>query len=82
MDFLLNGVSGLINKMAAVLGGFSFTHNLGQDLALVVPYMQKANALLPMDTVFIILGLYITIQLLLITYYWITRAINLLRGAG
>jgi hypothetical protein len=82
MDFLLGGVTKVINAMAAVLQGFSFTRDLGQDIAKISPYLQKANALLPIDAALTVLGLYITVQLALVAYYWITRTINLLRGAG
>lgn len=82
MDFLLNGVSTLLNKMSAVLGGWSVVHDFGADIAAIMPYIHKANFLLPMDDVLSICGLYITVQLVLAAFYWITRVINLLRGAG
>ncbi|GAE10032.1 hypothetical protein [Paenibacillus sp. JCM 10914] len=82
MDFILNAVTGMINTMSVVLGSWSFTRNLGQDMALIVPYLQKANMLLPVSEFFAVLSLWIGLQLVLAAYYWITRAINLLRGAG
>jgi hypothetical protein len=44
--------------------------------------LQKANMILPMDETLTCLGLYIGLMLVLMAYYWITRAINLIRGAG
>lgn len=82
MDFILGGVSKLIKGMAMILKGFSWTHNIGTDLEAINPYLKKANILLPMDAALTVLSLYITVQLCLVAYYWITRAINLLRGAG
>lgn len=82
MDFVLNGVTTVINAMAAVLQGFSFTRNLGQDVAKIGPYLQKANMILPISEGLTVLSLIVAVQLALIAYYWITRAINLLRGAG
>jgi sorbitol-specific phosphotransferase system component IIC len=82
MDFLLGGVTGIINGMSKLLNGFSFTHSLGADIALIMPYINKGNALVPVDTALTILSIWISINLLLMAYYWITRVINLLRGAG
>lgn len=82
MDFILDGVSSVINAMAAVLGGFSFTRNLGEDMGKIMPYLQKANSLLPVSDALAVLGLFITVNLALMAYYWITRSINLIRGAG
>lgn len=82
MDFVLGGVTKVINAMSVVLQGFSFTRNLGADVAKVSPYLQKANMILPISEGLAVLGLYIAVQLALIAYYWVTRAINLLRGAG
>jgi len=82
MDFILGAVSKTISGMSKILGGFSFTRNLGEDLAKVTPYLQKANYFLPMSETLTVLALYLTVNLALIAYYWITRAINLLRGAG
>lgn len=82
MDFILNGVTKTINAMSAVLGGFSFTRNLAADIAKVGPYLQKANSIIPVSEALTVLSLYIAVQIALIAYYWITRALNLLRGAG
>lgn len=82
MDLLLGGVTKVINSMAAILQGWSWTHNLGTDLALVSPYLKKANAFLPVDSTLAVLGLWVSVNLALAAYYWITRAINLIRGAG
>lgn len=82
MDFILNALTGAINGMATILQGWSFTRNLGNDLAEVTPYLQKANMILPIDAALNVLALYLGVQLALIAYYWITRTINLLRGAG
>lgn len=82
MDFILDAITGTINSMAMVLKGFSFTRNLGEDLSKISPYLEKANMIIPVDAALTVLGLYITVNLALIAYYWITRALNLLRGAG
>lgn len=82
MDFILNGVTTVLNAMSMVLVGFDFTRNLGQDLAKVSGYLQKANMILPITAVLFSLSMFVSIQLALIAYYWITRALNLLRGAG
>lgn len=82
MDFILNAVSGMINTMSAVLGGWSFTRNLAQDMQQIMPYLQKANMILPVSEFLAVLALWVGLQLVLAAYYWITRAINLLRGAG
>lgn len=37
---------------------------------------------MPMDDGLAVLGLFISVNLALAAYYWITRAINLIRGAG
>lgn len=82
MDFMLNAVSGVINKAADILGGWSFTRNLGADIRLIMPWLQRANWLLPVSEYLSVLSLWVTVNVALAAYYWITRAINLLRGAG
>ncbi|KVV25791.1 hypothetical protein [Burkholderia ubonensis] len=82
MDFILNAITGMMNTMSVVLGNWSFTRNLGQDMAMIMPYLQKANMILPVSEFLSVLSLWIGLQLVLAAYYWITRAINLLRGAG
>lgn len=82
MDFILEALTKAMNGMSNVLGGWSFTRNLANDLNTIKPYLEKANMLIPVDTALEVLGLYLGLQLVLIAYYWITRALNLLRGAG
>lgn len=68
--------------MSMLLQGWSFTRNLGQDLAKISPYLDKANTIIPIGEALTLLALWLGLQLVLIAYYWITRAINLIRGAG
>lgn len=82
MDFILNAVTGMLNAVSAVLAGWKFTHSLGADIAKIAIFLEKANYLLPVDTALAILSLFVSLNLVLITYYAITRALNLLRGAG
>lgn len=82
MDFILGAVTQTLNAMSSLLQGFSFTRNLGQDMAKITPYIQKANYIIPVDAGMSVLGLFLSLQLALIAYYWVTRAINLIRGAG
>lgn len=82
MDFILGGVSDLLNTMSAALGGWTFARDLASDFAKMQPYLRKANAIIPINDALTVLGLYAGVQLALVAYYWITRAINLLRGAG
>jgi hypothetical protein len=82
MDFLINGVAGILRAMSVVLGGWSFPNDLANKIQVILPYLEKANMFLPVTVVFTVLGLWVALELVLIAYYWITRAINLLRGAG
>jgi hypothetical protein len=82
VDFILGGVAGFLSKMSKVLGGWSFPGDLGETVSRLTPYLQKANMFIPISTVMIVFGVYIGLQLVLMAYYWITRAINLIRGAG
>ncbi|HEY0827110.1 MAG TPA: hypothetical protein VGE40_03370 [Bacilli bacterium] len=82
MDFLLNATSGLLNTMSAALGGWSFAHNIADDIQALKPFFKKANMILPVDGFLFVFGLYISLQLVLMAYYWITRILNLIRGAG
>lgn len=82
MDFLIGGVADLINSLASTLPTWSFVHDISVDVALLTPYFQKANVLLPVDTMLEIFALLISLELMLIAFYWIMRIINLIRGAG
>lgn len=82
MDFILNAITGTLNAMSAVLRGWSWTRNLADDIAEIAPWIQKANMLIPVDAALTVLSLYLAINLALMAYYWVTRTINLIRGAG
>lgn len=82
LDFILQAVADVIRQMSAILGNWTWTRNLADDLVTIAEYLQKANALLPVSAALTLLGLFVTLELLMIAYYWISRAINLLRGAG
>ena len=82
MDFLLNGLASFIDKVSTVVPRFEFIEDVGSHIAVLVPYFQKANMFFPIDTLFRVMSLFITLQLILISFYFITRAINLLRGSG
>lgn len=82
MDWLIGGVANALRAMSAVLGGWSFPSDLADKVEIIIPYIQKANAFLPVDVVFTVMALWVGLELVLIAYYWITRMINLLRGAG
>lgn len=82
MDFILSGVTSVLDSMSLLLSGFTWTRDLGEDLARISDYIQRANAFVPVATALTVLSLFITLNLLLIAYYWITRTLNLIRGAG
>ncbi|MNW44041.1 hypothetical protein D3C74_212580 [compost metagenome] len=75
-------MSGMLNTMSALLGSWSFTRNLAADLQAIMPYLQKANMILPVSEFLAVLAVWVGLQIVLAAFYWITRAINLLRGAG
>lgn len=82
MDFILNSVAGMMNTMSAVLGGWSLPADAGRAISSIAPYLKKANMFVPISTAMIVFSVWIALQLVLMAYYWINRAINLLRGAG
>lgn len=82
MDFVLGGVTKILHGFAVALPGFHLVHDFAADVAAVMEYLQKANAILPVAAAMAVLSLYVTVQVAMAVYYWINRAINLIRGAG
>lgn len=82
MDFLINAVAKTIGVMAKALPNWEFGHDLAQDISTIKPYLDKANFIMPIDTMLVVSSLYIGLQLVLMAFYWIVRTINLIRGAG
>ena len=82
MTGLTDLLADFLSSFSSVLGSWSFTRDLAEDINSIMPYWHKANYLLPVSETLTVLTLFITLQLVLMAYYWITRAINLIRGAG
>lgn len=82
MDFILGAVSDLLRTMAVVLGGWSFPADLADSIDKFTPYLQKANMLIPISAAMTVFALWIALQAVLMAYYWVTRTLNLVRGAG
>lgn len=82
LDFILDGVSGFLHTMSLVLGGWSIADDLGTKLSMISPYMEKANRFVPISEAMKVFAAWISLQLVLMAYYFITRTINLIRGAG
>lgn len=82
MSFLTDLFAEFLSDFASVLSSFEFTRDLSNDIAKLIPYWEKANFLLPVSESLLIFSLFLTLQSVLMAYYWITRTINLIRGAG
>lgn len=82
MDFLINGTASMLRVMGAVLGGWSFPGSVADHIQKITPYLQKANMIVPISAAMTVFGLWIALQLILMAYYFLTRTINLIRGAG
>lgn len=82
MDYIIDGVAGMLNTMSVVLGGWSIAADLGEKIGAITPHMQKANKFVPISAAMHVFASWIALQMLLAAYYWITRTINLIRGAG
>lgn len=85
---LLGGIINLVANFINVLGNLVPGINpdsggkLSESVALLNKFLAKANTIFPLDTVSKILSLMIGIYIGLLTFYFVTRAINLLRGSG
>lgn len=83
-------LAGLIDKVA------SFVSSLGDKIPkLDIPdlplstyvgtlndCLYVANQIFPIDELLVVLGLLIAFSFIMWAFYWIQRAINLIRGAG
>lgn len=78
----MSGVASFIQTVAGFLPQWHFLHNIADDVNTLSQYIQKANTILPIETAVTLLSLAIGLELLLIAFYWISRTINLIRGAG
>lgn len=86
MGFLggaLSAVAGFIDSVANLIPSFkSDTGSLGNSVSTMNDLLTKCNEFFPVSDVCIVLGLMIGIYIALNLFYWIQRAINLLRGSG
>ena len=59
---------------------WTFSHDISSDVARISPYFNAADVLLPMNTLFTIFSLVVSLNIVLIAFYWLNRLITLLRG--
>lgn len=80
---ILTTIATFINKMSALIPGFnSDTGKLSSSIAFMNTLLSKVDVIFPVSEVGKVLSLVISIYLALSAFYFITRAINLLRGSG
>lgn len=86
MGFLgaaMSKVASFIDSLASLIPSFeSDTGNLSSAVGTVNSLLVQCNKVFPVDTVCTVLGLMIGIFIILNAFYWIQRAVNLLRGSG
>ena len=85
---LLGDFINLVSKFITVLGNLVPGINpdaggkLSESVNMINKFLAKANNIFPIDTLSKILSLMLGIYIGLLTFYFVTRAINLLRGSG
>lgn len=80
---LINSVATFINKQSDKIPSLNFPErNIGDIVGAISDCLYVANKIFPIDELLIILGILISFAIAMIGFYWIQRAINLLRGAG
>jgi hypothetical protein len=82
MSFLFDSIAGFLNTVSSAIPTFEFTRDIINDYNTILPYFQKINYIFPVSEALTVMTLFITVQVLLVTFYWLSRAINLIRGAG
>lgn len=82
-DFI-NLVSKFITVLANLVPGINpdAGGKLSESVNMINKFLAKANTIFPIDTLSKILSLMLGIYIGLLTFYFVTRAINLLRGSG
>ena len=82
-DFI-NLVSKFINVLGNLVPGINpdAGGKLSESVNMINKFLAKANTIFPIDTLSKILSLMLGIYIGLLTFYFVTRAINLLRGSG
>lgn len=85
---LLGDFINLVSNFITVLGNLVPGINpdaggkLSESVNMINKFLAKANTIFPIDTLSKILSLMLGIYIGLLTFYFVTRAINLLRGSG
>ena len=79
----LSAIAGFIDGIASLIPGMSSNPGaVASAVNTVDGVLSKANNIFPVDTVGTVLALMIGRYIALNAFYWIQRAINLLRGSG
>jgi hypothetical protein len=80
---LINKVSDFVNSLGNQIPSFNMpSTNWGEYIATINACIYTANIIFPMDQVLIVLGILISFSFVMFAFYWIQRALNILRGSG
>lgn len=86
MGFLgsaLSKIAGFIDGICKIMPGFlSDTGHLQESINTLNGAISMCNEIFPVDTICIVLGLMVGIYIALNVFYWLQRAINVVRGSG
>lgn len=78
---LINKVADFINNIQ--VPSFNFpTQNWSRWSGAISDCLYTANIIFPIDQILIVFGILVTFAFCMVSFYWIQRAINLLRGSG
>jgi hypothetical protein len=80
---ILDGVASVLDKVFSLLPGFGVdTRVLSSSMNTIVDYVGKANKILPIDTLFAAITLFVAYSVAMAALWAAMRLINLVRGAG
>lgn len=83
LGFILSSIANLISTLAKALPTFNpDTSQLGISINYLNSCISVVNSVFPMDTVLQILSILCAFSIAMVSFYFIQRVINLLRGAG
>lgn len=82
IEFLLNVFEAVFSRILSILPTGSLPSEVSSAFTTIATYFQKANAILPVDTLFTLIGLTLTIEFSIVLFNLANYVINKIRGSG
>ena len=80
IDFLINIFTSVTGAIFNILPNASLPDGVNSALETFVPYLAQANAVFPINTIFVVISIILTIEIIILTFQGFVYLYKLLPG--